>query len=118
MKKLLTLCLVFLSSIAYTQEFSFENILDKNLNKTLNVKGHVTITPTQILITTHNGTKELNILGCIPYYIQKKTIYRCSDENQNTIRILWIWTEQEKAYTDMELITNNKNFVFNLTKKT
>ena len=105
--------------MSYTQEYSFENILNKSSEKleTIEVKGQITLTQNHILITTNNGTKQLNILGKIPYYIQRKTIYRCSDENDNVIRVFWIWTEQEKNITDMILIADNTTYTFCLTNK-
>jgi hypothetical protein len=103
--------------MSYAQEYSFENIINKSSEKleTIQLKGQVTLTEKQILITTNNGTKQLDILGKIPYYLQRKTIYRCQDENDNVIRVLWIWTEQEKK--SMDIILNDTYYTFYLTHK-
>lgn len=109
--------MLLITSMSYAQEYSFENIINKSSEKleTIELKGQVTLTEKHILITTHNGTKQLDILGKIPYYLQRKTIYRCQDENDNVIRILWTWTEQEKKYMDM--ILNDTYYTFCLTHK-
>lgn len=113
------LLILLFATCSYAQEYSFEEVLDKSMgkNQTIQLKGQVTLTQNHILITTHNGTKKLDILGSLPYYIQRKTIYRCQDENENTIRVFWIWTEQTRNIISMILISDNTTYTFNLTHK-
>ncbi len=114
--KSLVIALLF-SVFSYGQTYEFSSIYKSTPEgKELRaVSGKVLMTEDTIIIFANSNNIVLNIEGSIPFYSERETIYRCSDENGNKIIIRWDWEDESMKHVDMYYmpdVGSDKYFMF------